>query len=322
MNKYVGVLLIGIYFNSLFSMQMPEGQQHWQISNQSPQAIVIWYPIFMGGGKDVWEREKLGAMEDGKDSIVRATDRPMYIYTLAGSYSIYVKNNTLYIEKESLEDKISSPPVQHPMHSAMDLIVLVNPNGTVSIVDRLRKEHPAYLNTITPKVIELILLALENKSYDLKVLSTEHLKDILRLTEHTSAGNFHAIKDAIEKSKYFTSMNPIQQRRYLSNIDSFVRSHLDSLKAKVQNELKARDTDGTLVQMLQGEVGGSPYPLNILSVDVKQGLLSAINRLEENTAQQQEISRAMGTKNVEQLMQHAKQLKQKIEKHLKEILPY
>jgi hypothetical protein len=320
MNKYISILVLGFYCNILFSMQMPDGQQHWQISNQSPQAIVIWYPIFMGGGKDVWEREKLGAMEDGKDSIVRATDRPVYIYTLAGSYSIYEKNNTLYIEKESLDNKISNPPAQHPMHPAMDLIVLVNPNGTVSIVDRLRKEHPAYLNTITPKVIELILLAFENKSYDLKVLSTEHLKDILRYTEYPTPGNIQAIKDAIEKSNYFISKNPIQQKRFQRDIDSLLRGHLDALKVKIQNELRARDIDGTLVQMLQGEIGGSPYPLNLLSVEVKKGLLSAISRLQENTPQQQEISRAMGIRNIEQLMQNVNQLKQRIEQHLKEIL--
>ncbi len=321
MNKYIFILLLGLYCNSLFSMQMPEGHRHWQISNQSAQAIVIWYPAPGGAGKSVWEREKLGAMEDAKDSIIRASGAPVYIYTLAGCYSIYEKNNTLNVEKESLDEKVSNSPSQYPMHSAMDLIVLINPNGSISIIDRLRKEHPAYLNTITPKVIELILLALENKNDNLKLLSIENLKDILRYTEYPTFGNIQAIKDAIEKSNYFNRMNSIQQRRFQRDIDPLVRGHLDALKAKIQNELRARDIDGTLVQMLQGELGGSPYPLNPLSIDVKKGLLSAISRLEENTAQQQEILRAMGIRNIEQFMQYVKQLKQRIDQHLKEILP-
>lgn len=315
MKKYIGLLLIGIQSCYLFSMQMPFGHRQWQFSNQSPQAAILLFPEV--GHKEVWSREKLSSMQESRDMAMPSMVIPTYIYTLAGFFSIYVKDNVLYLVKESLDEKVSNPPMKRPMESAMDLIVLINPDGAVSLVDRKRKEHPAYKNEIKPTIINIMKTEANKNTFDWSSLSRESLNEMVNFFEQMTPQDVLSIVDVIrpEQARYIDPRYNNPRNSPEVRLQESVGQYLQNIKTKAIDLLKIRNNEGTLAQVLQGEIGGYPYPLNTLSRDVNNGLVNAINNLLQDTAAQQSFAQNYNI-NAAVLLKHANALKQRILNHL------
>lgn len=318
-NKISGLLFLFVHISFISSMNwqpapqgiyqspqpsMPMSHRQWQFSNQSPQAAILLFPEVWQ--KEVWSREKLSSMQESRDMAMPSMVMPTYIYTLAGSFSIYVKDNVLYLVKESLDEKVSNPPMKRPMEPAMDIIVLVNPDGAVSLVDRKRKEHPAYKNLIKPTIINILKTEGANNRFDWASLSTESLNDIVKYIDQAGPEDLNSILQVVPE----LFVNP--RRLHLQDV---VRQRVSDIRLKAIELLKIRDNEGTLAQVLQGEIGGYPYPLNTLSRDVNNGLVNAINNLLQDTAAQQSFAQNYNI-NAAVLLKHANALKQRILNHL------
>lgn len=228
----VGLLLSLSY--CIYGMEkLPQGHQHWIFSNQSPQSVIIWQPTVFSAGARGWEREKLNPFEDTKDMMMMVGAVPTYLLTMSGEYSIYVQNHNLYLVKESLDASVTHPSVKIPYEEAMDLMVLINRDGSVSITDRRRPFHPAYLNIIKPTIIDILRFefgASDIKNfefrnpYDWSVLTEESLKAIIKFVDQASPVNIHEVSITVKQPEIS------------------VRMRLDIIKNKAKVELKKRES--------------------------------------------------------------------------------
>lgn len=130
--------------------QMPYLIRQWEFSNQSNQLAIAWIP----SSAESWDPVIIGPMEDsgpiypseGNDVYLQTSDGFFAIIMLAHyDLDLYALPKTLTLIKQvpsnregyMREIKIKSIPY----NEATDIMIIVNPNGSVNIVKRQRQGY-------------------------------------------------------------------------------------------------------------------------------------------------------------------------------------